>query len=500
MVMTSGPSLSRRQMLCGAAALAVPASSCSAAPAGAGLRPEQFGAVGDGRNDDYDAFQRMAAAVNQARGGRIELRPGATYFLNRYVTADNGVADIIFRGCSALDIRGNSASIAVKGDFFREVRATRGLSGLRLEECDNVEVRDLQLIGNVQRTTRPPTLGEAATHGLMFAGCSNVTVEGVLARHFAGDGLYIRESTRPDGSGRYKACRNVAVRRSKFLFNARQGLSIIQLRGGSFESCEFSHSGYVAPDGVNGPYGAHSPGAGVDVEPHATPTAGRLVDVMTGDILFRDCDMIGNAGSAFVAAKYEAGQRFMERVTLDACRLECDDGTAAGQDGFIFDVPGGAVRNCTLRMRDKTAYLGWYPTSDASPHFEGNSVYGRNPRRNRPLFACRPTGGAPVIARNRFIGEHRTKEASGAWLVYIDNPNAIVRGNSTFVPAEVLAGGSPAALVPVFYARAALMEGNIYETDADSAHATAAIAYAPGTRRSNEAYRSPRIRAVDRRP
>ncbi len=270
--------------------------------------------------------------------------------------------------------------------------------------------------------SRSPSLTEAATHGLLFAGCTDVLIDAVIARHFAADGMYIGGGSANPGQPS-QASRNFTVRNSRFLYNARQGLSIIQLRGGTFDNCDFSHTGYVAPD-ARGPYGSHPPGAGVDIEPNRSPSTPLPVDVLTGEIQFQGCRMIGNRGTSFVACKYtrRAG-RFLEQVTLRSCELKCD---AAGLSryGFIFDVPGGEVTNCTLEMGDRTAFVGWYQISDADPRFVGNTVQGRGPRPARPLLVVRQTLGRPVIERNRLIVPRG--QAKG---IVVNNPNAIVREN-----------------------------------------------------------------------
>lgn len=441
-------------------------AACSADPMPAQFTPEQFGAVGDGVSDDYDAFQRMAAAVNQLSGAIVVLKPSATYFLNRYVTSRNGVTDVTFQGCSSLLIRGNSASISVKGDFFRDAITTRGLSGLRFEDCSNVQVRELQLVGNVHQMTRPASITEAPTHGLLFGGCSNVIVDRVLVRHFATDGLYVRSSTRPDMLGRYRASRNFEVRNSRFLFNARQGLSVIQLRDATFEECEFSHTGYIEAPAVSGPYGVHAPGAGVDVEPNATPTVGRTVDVLTGNLVFRECRMSGNLGKSFVVAAYTGGSPVSEKVTLDLCVLEADQ-VSSSRYGLIFDVPDGTISNCTFSMGNKTAFIGWGATSSASPLLKNNLITGYCGGSNRPFFLLKNGSGAPVLEQNRFIGDHHPPQAGSArapQLVSLGNSGAIIRDNQFFLPSEAYPAGA-AGMIPAVVADVGSMSGNHFETD-----------------------------------
>jgi parallel beta helix pectate lyase-like protein len=422
--------VTRRNFVAGCAAGALlPTAACRAAAAGTQVAPETFGAIGDGVADDYDAFQRMAALVSTTGGGTVTLRPGRTYFLNRFIKPNNGIADVTFRGCSGLTIEGNGATISTKGDFFRDARATRGLAGLRFEDCSNVHVRNIELIGNVQRTKRVAGLTEASTHGLTFGGCSDVTIDGVTVRHFASDGLYIRESMVAD-AGRYRASRRFTVRNSRFLFNARQGLSVIQLRGATFDGCDFSYTGYIDAQSNAGPYGNHAPSAGVDIEPNATPTSAHPVDVLTGNINFRDCHMIGNLGGALLAAQLHGAEATIENVVVDACTIQASQ-VSPSRYGLIFDVPGGIITRSTLNMGDKTIFVGWYPQSRANPQFSGNTVSGTGSGPSRALLVVRPTRGAPVVERNRFIAA--TKAIGGpinrAQLVQIGNPNALVRDN-----------------------------------------------------------------------
>lgn len=422
-------SFARREfVLALATGVALP-TACSAQAVRPQFTPEAFGAKGDGRTDDYDAMMRMVAAVNAAGGGTVGLAGGRTYFLDRYVTAANQADSLTFKNCSGLTIEGNGAAIAVKGDFFRDQRATSSLAGLVFADCRNVALRRLELVGNVGQTRRDMTLREPSSHGLVFEGCYDVLIDGVTSRHFAADGLYIRQSRQPGPTKVWSASRRFTVRNSRFLFNARQGLSVIQLRGGRFENCDFSHTGYIAPE-TRGPYGHHNPSAGVDVEPNRSPNTERPVDVMTGDLHFANCRMIGNRGIAFAACKYGPSGRFVEQISVESCLLQCDESDAI-RYGFIFDVEGGHVTNCTLRMNGRTAYIGWRRRSDARPRFSSNTVYGRNRGRVSPLVYVRPTNGAPVVEGNRFIitGATGLNAADRRSVMIVGNPNAIVRDN-----------------------------------------------------------------------
>ena len=412
--------MNRREFIGALGASAIAATRASAATAT--FVPEAFGAVGDGKADDYAAFQRLIAAVNGAASGTVSLTHGRTYFLDRHVTAGNGISDPTFSGCNGLAIEGNGATIAVKGDFHRNTSSARSLCGLRFEDCANVMIRSLELVGNVQLMSRTPKLPEAPSHGLLFGGCSDVNLDGVVCRHFAADGMYVRASARPDVAGRYRASRRFNVRNSRFLFNARQGLSVIQLRDGAFENCDFSFTGSIDETGRSSLYGAHAPIAGVDIEPNsASWYETRPVDVLTGNLTFRSCRMIGNLGGALLAAQVNGGRSTIENVVVESCLIRTSR-SSPSRYGLIFDVPGGVIRGCTVDLADKTAFIGWYKQSRANPVISGNTISGERP----PILVVRMTNGAPTVEGNRLIG---AGPGQAGRLVQVENPRAVVRDN-----------------------------------------------------------------------
>jgi hypothetical protein len=137
--------------------------------------------------------------------------------------------------------------------------------------------------------------------------------------------------------------------------------------------------------------------------------------------------MIGNLGGALLAAAVHGADATIENIFVEACTIEAS-ATSPSRYGLIFDVPGGVISGCTLEMADKTAFLGWYPQSGASPTFSGNTVSGSA----RTLLVVRRTRGAPVVEGNRFTGPRGMPLGPAGverQLVRIDNPNARVDGN-----------------------------------------------------------------------
>src|SRR5690242_16991302 len=71
----------RRQFMAGLASMPL-ASRAASQLSGPAFTPEMFGAKGDGRTNDTEAFAAMSALVNAAGGGTIVLRP-TTYIVGR---------------------------------------------------------------------------------------------------------------------------------------------------------------------------------------------------------------------------------------------------------------------------------------------------------------------------------------------------------------------------------------------------------------------------------
>jgi hypothetical protein len=170
------------------------------------------------------------------------------------------------------------------------------------------------------------------------------------------------------------------------------------------------------------------------VEPNLSLNTKKRVDVITGEIYFEGCRMVGNHGAALLACLSGLQGPFLDRISLHSCQLRCDQ-TGASRYGFIFDVPDGEVTNCTLHMGRRTAFLGWSRLSEARFRFSANDVHGRNPGSRRPLLHVRAGAGAPVIERNRFLVSSATllDPLTRKSIIRIDNPNAVLRANQILV-------------------------------------------------------------------
>jgi hypothetical protein len=271
------------------------------------LNVRWFGAQGDWNEasesgtDDYEALQAAAAALS-AKGGGTLLFPPGTYRINRYkITGgphQNDVKDVVYRNCTGLHILGYGAKIDIKGDFHRSADYQAGEDwysySLTVQPfvflgCNDFRVEGLELYGNVDKMTRDPKVVEGPGSGIITANtCRQYTFADIYVHHFETDGISL-------GTDEPIADRGAVLINVRSLYNARNALSIINLRGATFLRCEFSQSGRAA-----GTYGSHAPGAGLDIEPEVK------ADVPTGDFAFIECAFVNGTGSALDASGGES--------------------------------------------------------------------------------------------------------------------------------------------------------------------------------------------------
>jgi hypothetical protein len=319
---------SRRELLTCAAlapfALAAPADAQTVRT----FTPEQFGAVGDGRTNDTEAFVRMSAAVVAAGGGEVVLAR-RTYLVGRqqhriaaatgYVFEPSPIMEFVgLRG--PLVIRGNGARLRCApglryGTFARSGRPTRNpmpfyggdelaapyFFMIRIADCSgDVEISDVELDGASDDLQIGGQYGDTGwqigTSGLgLINNRGSESVLRVYSHHHAQDGVQIDGLDSNRGVGITSLFREVRCE-----FNGRQGVSLVGGRSYRFERCTFNGSGKAAI--------ASAPGAGVDIEAEQSKRV--------RDVAFSDCEFSNNIGCGFLA-----DQGNIEGVTLTDCRL-----------------------------------------------------------------------------------------------------------------------------------------------------------------------------------
>lgn len=272
-----------------------------------GIRPEWFGAMGDGVANDTAAFAALSAVVNLRGGGEVDLRP-TTYIVGAQTpTLGQGrvfgfvPAPILdFDKCTTpLVIRGNGAKLKCAdglryGTFdprsgaptrnalpYYETgqRSTPYWAMIQVRDCTgSIEIRDVELDGNSPRLRIGGPWGDVG-YQIGASGVAlydNVGVERVIsvyAHHHPLDGIML------DGADVDRVGRSL-FENVRCEDNGRQGCSIVGGRGYDFVRCNFARTGKA---GIFSP-----PAAGCDVEAEG----GKKVRSLS----FRDCEFSDNAG------------------------------------------------------------------------------------------------------------------------------------------------------------------------------------------------------------
>ena len=271
---------------------------------------KSFGAKGNGKVNDQNAFTKAADFFNKRGGyGKLIISKGIYIVGKQTFTAGHGVnpaflgEDVLqFRNARNLEIKGeNGASIVyVKGLRFGAFSPTNGkpydhgnnyfrdykfasFPGIciNLVNCENVRVNNIELNGNNSGLVLGGVYGDVGRqlphYGVFILNSRNITIDNIYSHHFGLDGICVanKASEKPD---------SIFINNSQFEYNARQGFSWI---GGNFliaTNCSFSYTGknnFFSP-----------PGAGVDIEAEVGPVSNGVFD---------SCKFIQNRGCGLLA-------------------------------------------------------------------------------------------------------------------------------------------------------------------------------------------------------
>lgn len=273
---------------------------------------KSFGAKGDGKTNDHEAFQRAAAYFN-ARGGRGKLvLSKGIYIVGRQTVNLNTTSRPVFEGTDALafsqvndfTIEGTAGAVVkfapglrfgafdaksgrayLHGNNFFADGHSYGQPGnaIYLQNCTNVTIKMLELDGNSGALVLGGVYGDTGIqiphNGILVVNTTGLTVDKVYAHHFGLDGIMIGNNTggerRPD---------KILLKNSRFEYNSRQGFSWIGGNDLTAIDCQFNHSG-------KGKFSS-APGAGVDIEAEVGP-------IKNGK--FIRCEFVNNSGCGLVA-------------------------------------------------------------------------------------------------------------------------------------------------------------------------------------------------------
>jgi hypothetical protein len=290
-------------------ALATAASSDSTAI----VNVRDYGAKGDGLNNDTDAFHAASLAVMSAGGGTLFI-PAGTYIVGKQDYMGPGTAYLCYKPRPIIQIDNCRAPVIIRGEAGTVLKAADGLKFgafnpvtttphydssmpfinfsykadayvmVQVSGNTDVTISDLQLDGNIMGLEIGGPWGDVGRQcwasGIGAMQNEKLTVKNVHTHHHGLDGIQIGYTNlRPNSVETPTALDNVVSE-----YNARQGLSWIGGIGLNAVNCKFNHTGksrFSSP-----------PGAGLDIEAE---------DSVIRNGTFTDCEFSDNSGCCIVA-------------------------------------------------------------------------------------------------------------------------------------------------------------------------------------------------------
>jgi len=440
---------------------------------------KDFGAKGDGASDDYEALQAAAAYIC-SHPGQTLVFPAGVYRVARYKIEGgpkaNKVTNIVYDGCRNVTISGVGARVEVMGAFIRAADYTAGggkyhysytneVAPFDFRNSSNFTLTGFELYGNADKATRDPGVAEGGSHGVATNNCSNYAISNLYVHHFLADGIYI-------GAG-LKADRNVTITGVTSTNNARDGMSLIQVRDIQVLNCTFKNNGRTG-----GQYGNHAPSAGIDVEPNAAPPR---ADVETGGVLIQNCQFEDNLGIQLVCD----GANNVERIDVKQCSINAlspDDYQVA----FVVFPASGIVQECTFDL-SYPHYVGFAGSRSKFAYFR-QFIFANN------IFNLGFNGGIlsdPWGESLNIQFKANTVNVSGppGDRSYMKLRGlAVVAGNTFYVDGRAYSGAGSAGQAVILYDSTQDVEGNTYRTNLSGAGRAFKVVYPRVAQVANEKY------------
>ncbi|HWR51656.1 MAG TPA: hypothetical protein VN428_11145 [Bryobacteraceae bacterium] len=436
----------------------------------------QFGAKGNGIADDYSAMKAAAEYICKVPSGTLVYPPGV-YRIRRYRILSgprrNDVANIRYNGCNAVRIVGPGAKIDVAGSFHRSADVVQGPYAIsysvgvipfEMLNSSNFTIAGFELDGNVDEMTRDPGVIEGGNAGILTTNCKNYSIEDVNVHHFHTDGITLGGNSTIGDQG--ALLKNVTA-----ASNARQGLSIVQLRTATILDSRFLSTGKT------GGYGYHEPAAGVDVEPQRIPPA---EDVRTGLLSFERCRFEENRGPQFIST-------WPDRVETISVKDSYVKATLPDASPVAFlSVPANGVVSGTtfdLGLRNSVALA---PVKkDLYPHIVKLTYTGNTFNLQNKQGIAAAVEQAPVdFLANSVRVVSSAQDTSILGLYYLDR----VEANTFFFAGSGYLGATGSEPWAIVYAKVKSIQRNVYSTDLSGSRQYKTVYYGSGMTVAGETF------------
>lgn len=277
----------------------IPKAFAAYAPAarargGTTLNVMNYGALGNGANDDTTAFQAAIDALPSA-GGTVVV-PAGTYVIDP-------VRNVRLRSNMHLQLADGARLMAKRNNQERAYV-------LMVYKVSNVEISGGQIVGD--RDNHLGSTGEWG-HAIMIRGASKVTVRDIHLSKCWGDGISIGGAMVTGAPT--VPCNDVVIANVVCTGNRRQGMTVGCASNVKVYDSEFSDTNGIAP------------GCGIDIEPDANDSR------ITTTVHIENCLIRNNQGNGILIYKRVSG------VTVKKCVIEYNGGhgilTIGPDSGYI---------------------------------------------------------------------------------------------------------------------------------------------------------------------
>ncbi len=353
---------------------------------------KSFGAKGDGKTNDHDAFEKAASFFNNRGGnGKLVIAKGKYIVGKQTFTggqpgkpAYDGEDVLHFTRIKNFTIQGTSGATLKYRDSLRfgAFDPSTGLpyehgnnlfvkfnyiaiagNCILLDNCSNVTVTNLVLDGNNQHLVLGGVYGDVGRqvphNGIFIKNSNSIAINNVDVSNFGLDGITVSNKAS-------KQTDSISIVNSSFQYNARQGLSWVGGNNLYVKNSKFNNTGKGAF--------SSAPAAGVDIEAEVGP-------VRNG--VFEGCEFINNAGLGVGADSGDSGDCIFTNCTFW--------GTTSW--ALFITKPGFTFKNCNI--------YGSFANGYNSPDEKNATTFSGCTFEDKPYNGKEPYGKFLIESNNR---------------------------------------------------------------------------------------------------